>query len=468
MSDNLLGHPIYIVDDEESLSRSFGIALRSSGFSEIKIFNQGQEVLDLIPDLECKVMLLDLFMPGVSGEEVLKQVRDSCPQVQVVVVTGNDETDTAVRCIKSGAFDYLVKPVEQDRLITTVRRAMSHSLLLYQNARLRQKLLTGKLDCPEAFQGIITQDQAMKRMFSYLEVVAPASDPVLITGETGTGKDLVASALHKLSRRGGEFVSLNVAGLDDNVFADTLFGHVRGAFTDAHEHRKGLVEQAEGGTLFLDEIGDLSQSSQIKLLKLVQDHVYLPLGSDKPKKANARIIAATNQDLDASKEQGGFRADLYYRINTYQVHLPPLRERGSDVLLLAEHFFESACKEHGVEKHTLNQRIITILSSYDFPGNVRQLRSLVYAAVAGGGMEYLEKSLASLMSGLEDILPENNGSTARFQDWFYPEPLPTLEEAGEKLISQALQKTQGNQAKAALILGISRQALNKRLKKRQF
>ncbi|SDB25400.1 two component, sigma54 specific, transcriptional regulator, Fis family [Desulfonatronum thiosulfatophilum] len=466
MDEQTSKHPVYIVDDDKALTRSFYLTLKSFGYRDVKTFDNGRQVLDLLPELEHGVLLLDLFMPDVSGEVILQQARDTNPGIQVVVVTGVDETDTAVRCIKSGAFDYLVKPVDADRLITTLRRAMSHALILQQNQRLSRKLLTGGLDRPDIFQDIITRNPKMTAIFSYLEVVATMSDPVLITGETGTGKDLLAQAVHRASGRTGAFISLNAAGLDDNVFADTLFGHVKGAFTDAREPRKGLIEQAENGTLFLDEIGDLSPSAQVKLLKLIQDHVYYSLGSDIPKASKARVIAATNRDLESSRKLGQFREDLFYRINTYRLHLPPLRERGEDVLLLVEHYLAEACIELRLAREHVSPRLADLLQTYNFPGNVRELRSLIYAAMAGGGMSVLEEKLAGL-AGIALESCTNSVALPRpgIDDWQYPNPLPSLEQACSRLVDQALRTANGNQAKAAAMLGISRQALNKRIRK---
>jgi DNA-binding NtrC family response regulator len=366
-------HPIYIVDDEKKLLESLFITLRTAGFDDVSTFSNGQDVLRLLPDLECALVLLDLYMPGVSGEQLLERIKAECPHVTVVVVTGVDETETAVRCMQAGAFDYLVKPVDPDRLIPTVRRALSHAVLVRQNYSLRQKLLSGQLDHPAFFAEIITANQQMQSIFRYLEVIAPASDPVLITGETGTGKDLTAKALHRASGRSGPCVCLNAAGLDDNMFADTLFGHVRGAFTDAASARTGLVEQARSGTLFLDEIGDLSLASQVKLLKLIQDREYYPLGADRPCRSKARIVLATNQDLEARQRQGLFRKDLFFRMNTYHVHLPPLRERPEDIALLAEHYLGKACAELNRQAEQIGTRLVAMLQAYAFPGNVREL-----------------------------------------------------------------------------------------------
>lgn len=456
-------YPIFIVDDEERLLESLFITLRTAGFKDISTFSNGNEILGMLPQLQCRVLLLDLFMPGAAGEDILDQINLQCPHIQVIVITGINETDTAVRCIKKGAFDYLVKPVEPQRLITSVRRAMSHSDLIMQNQQLKQRLLSGQPDHPEYFEDIITNDPKIKSMFSYLEIVAPESDPVLITGETGTGKDLIASVMHKASGRKGSFISVNTAGLDDNMFSDTLFGHVRGAFTDAKEPRKGLIEEAANGTLFLDEIGDLSQASQVKLLKLTQDHVYLPLGSDKPLESSARIIAATNRDLEARQMQGLFRRDLFYRINTYHIHLPPLRERREDIILLTHHFLEQACSQLNLDYEPLTRRLTVLLKSYDYPGNIRELRSMIFSAMARGGMNVMQAMLEELL-GIDPSSNVDEGRDIRHETWVYPDPLPTLKQASRVLIDQALKKCRGNQAKAAGILGISRQALNKRLK----
>lgn len=462
---NITDQGIYIVDDEKSLLDSLFITLQTEGFNDVKVFSNGREILDILPGLECRILLLDLFMPQIHGEQILEQVCIQCPQVQVIVITGINETETAVRCMKKGAFDYLVKPVDPQRLITTVRRALNHSALVNQNQLLKNKLLTGRLDNPEHFADIITADSKMKSLFSYIEVIAPTADPVLITGETGTGKDLAARSIHKASNRKGPFISLNSAGLDDNVFADTLFGHVKGAFTDAGENRKGLVEQAAEGTLFLDEIGELPHLSQVKLLSLIQDRTYYPLGSDILRESKARIVAATNRDLSQSIRDGHFRRDLFYRINSYHLHLPPLRNRPDDIDLLARYFHQSACDDLNIDMEKMSNSLVGLLMTYNYPGNVRELRSLIYGALSRGGLKMLEKELCCLQ-GLE--LPSKDSAketSYQLKNWKLLDPLPTLEQASEMLVTLALNKSDGNQSKAARMLGISRQALNKRIKR---
>jgi DNA-binding NtrC family response regulator len=293
--------------------------------------------------------------------------------------------------------------------------------------------------------------------------------PVLITGETGVGKELVAKAIHQLSQRNGAFVPVNVAGLDDNVFADTLFGHRKGAFTGAEQPRSGLVEEASGGTLFLDEIGDLSPASQVKLLRLLQDGEYFPLGSDVGKRSDARVVVATNQDIQALQESGKFRKDLYYRICAHSIHIPPLRDRREDLLILVDHFLEKASKTLCKKKPTPPNELFTLLSTYSFPGNVRELQSMILDAVSGHksgklSMDFFKSYIRPKQHSLDvdsrQLLPGENVLVS------FSERLPTLKQVEQFLISEAMKRASGNQSIAAQMLGVTRQALNKRLKHR--
>jgi DNA-binding NtrC family response regulator len=458
-----LKKPIYIIDDEKDLLDSLRMTLNAAGFEKVECFSDGRQVLKMLPVLDCSLLLLDLNMPGgISGENILEQFRAECPDIPVVIITGVDDTAIAVRCMKTGAFDYLVKPLETDILVTTVKRAFNHSMLLRQNINLRRKLIFGQLDRPEAFEHIITANQQIQSIFRYLEVIGPASDPVLITGETGTGKSLIAESLHKVSARDGAFVNVNIAGLDDNMLADTLFGHRKGAFTGADTSRKGMVELAANGTLFLDEIGDLSLVSQVKLLQLIQDGEYQALGEEIPRRSKARIVLATNQDMKAIQQKGRFRKDLYFRISTYHVNMPPLRERPEDILLLASHYLDKACEELNLNIEKISPRLADLLLAYDYPGNVRELRAMMYDAIAHGGLDTLQRKLAGRIKNI----PKYPGYSHP-QEIQYPDPLPTLEDTAQSLIKEALKRSKGNQAAAARMLGISRQALHQRVKQKE-
>jgi DNA-binding NtrC family response regulator len=412
-------------------------------------------------------MLLDLSMPHMTGQELLSIVANDFPEIPVIIITGSNDVDTAVRCMKAGAFDYMVKPVEKSRLISGVKRAIEIRELQRENEWLRAQVLSDKLEHPEVFSEIITNSPAMKSIFQYIEAISLSPQPVLITGETGVGKELVARAIHRLSRRAGAFVPVNIAGLDDNVFADTLFGHRKGAFTGADQTRSGLVEQAAGGTLFLDEIGDLNPASQVKLLRLSQDGEFFPLGSDVAKRSDARVLVATNQDLEALQSSGRFRKDLFYRLCAHHVHLPPLRERREDLPLLTDYFLETASQTLGKKKPTPPGELFALLSTYHFPGNLRELQSMILDAVSShkSGKLSMEvfKSYIRQKHPTFDVdskqLPSGQVSLLSFS-----EQLPTFKQAEQSLISEAMKRAKGNQAIAAQMLGITRQALNKRLK----
>ncbi|MBL8391335.1 MAG: sigma-54-dependent Fis family transcriptional regulator, partial [Candidatus Accumulibacter sp.] len=286
--------PVFLVDDEESVLHATAAVLRSAGVTRVEMVGDSRELLPALEVQPASAVLLDLSMPHVSGSKLLPDIVHLYPEVPVIVMTAAQDVETAVSSMKEGAFDYLVKPVEESRLVASVRHALEVHSLRRQMGVLKRYLLSDCLQNNEAFAGIVTNSRKMRALFQYLEAVAGTAEPVLISGETGAGKEMFAQALHKLSGLGGQFVQVNVAGLDDTLFSDTLFGHRKGAFTGADQSRAGLIAQAAGGTLFLDEIGDLSMASQVKLLRLLQEHMYFPLGSDVARPSDARVVCATN------------------------------------------------------------------------------------------------------------------------------------------------------------------------------
>jgi two-component system, NtrC family, nitrogen regulation response regulator GlnG len=314
-------------------------------------------------------------MPHIAGHALLEQVAGDYPDIPVILMTATNDLEIAVQCMQIGASDYLVKPVEESRLVSSVKRALEIRTLRAEVLSLKERLLTETPHQREAFAEIITQSKAMFAIFRYLEAIAPSPQPVLITGETGTGKELVARALHRLSARRGELVALNVAGLDDTMFSDTLFGHTRGAFTGADQARDGLITSTAEGTLFLDEIGDLSVASQVKLLRLLQDGTFYPLGADRPRQSRARIVCATNAEVAARVSAGTFRKDLYHRLRTHHLDLPPLRARMGDLPLLVHHFVDRAARVLGKAVPTEPPALYQLLNTYSFPGNVRELEA---------------------------------------------------------------------------------------------
>lgn len=460
--------PILLVDDEAQALQSFGVSLRSAGINNIISCQDSREVIPMLSKQKFEVVLLDLWMPHVSGEEILSVVMRDFPDIPVIIITGVNEVETAVKCMKVGAFDYMVKPVEKSRLISGVIRAVELRELQRENIMLRDRILSKKLHKPEVFSSIITRNETMLSIFQYVEAIANTSQPVLITGETGVGKELIAIAIHKLSDLEGSFIAVNIAGLDDNVFADTLFGHKKGAFTGADTVRAGMIEQASGGTLFLDEIGDLNVSSQVKLLRLLQEREYFPLGSDIPKRTDARMIVATNQDIHQLQQNGNIRKDLYYRLRTHHVHIPPLRERMDDLQILTEHFLEEASKELVKKKPTVPKELPALLGIYHFPGNIRELRSMIFDAVSNhkSGMLSLETFRKAIGQRKSLYMKKFKESVIdKPSSILFSEELPTLKQAENLLINEALRRAKGSQSIAAQMLGITRQALNRRLKK---
>lgn len=465
MSDHLVPPlPIVLIDDELQILRSYEIALRMAGFTNLLAIGKSSEVMATLEARSAELVLLDLTMPPPTGEELLEQMAESFPAISVVVITGNDNAETAVRCMKLGAADYLIKPVAKDRLITTVRQVLGQRAIQQENRRLTQYLRQGRLEHPEAFAHIVTNHASMHAVFRYAEAVAPSSQPVLITGETGVGKELLARAIHRASGRPGELVPVNVAGVEPQVLDDTLFGHARGAFTGANQPRGGLVERAHRGTLFLDEIGDLPMQAQVKLLRLLQDGQYYPLGQDRPKTADIRVIAATHRDLDALQRDGSFRRDLYYRLCAHHVTIPPLRQRLDDVPLLVHSFAAEVSEEMGQEPPEIPMQALGELSCHSFPGNVRELRSLVFDAmrIRGAFPESIPVFRAPERGALQPIPAPLPGEAGLM----FGATLPTIEEAKDLLIEEALRRTGGNKSLAAQMIGVTRQALNKRQRQR--
>jgi DNA-binding NtrC family response regulator len=447
--------PVLIVDDEADILTSFDLSLRACGIDNIICCQKSAEAMRIIDNHSLGAMILDLSMPGMTGQEILSHVRETHPELPVIVATGVESIESAVECMKLGALDYLAKPVEAERLEASVRNALEMSRLRRENTSLRQCLVLDRLTRPEAFAHFTTASPKMRQIFQYLEAVSASPESILINGETGVGKELAAKAVHKLTCPDRPFVTVNVAGLDDMVFSDTLFGHRKGAFTGAVTVRKGLVEQAADGVLFLDEIGDLSETSQVKLLRLLQEREYMPLGADLPRPSEARVVVATNRDLEAMTREGRFRKDLYYRLCTHLVRIPPLRERTEDLPVLLDLFIGQAAASFGKEAPRPSRCLVRRLSTYPFPGNVRELRAFVFDAMGrwNGG---------DFSCGPDNDTP---GVLGMAEELCFPATLPTIEEAVQSLVREAMSRAGGVQTVAARWLGISQPALSKRLKK---
>jgi DNA-binding NtrC family response regulator len=452
--------PVLLVDDESTVLLSSKMILSSAGIGPIETVQDSRELIPLLSRQQAAVIVLDLFMPYMPGSQLLPEIVKQFPEVPVIVMTAAEEVDTAVACMKEGAFDYLVKPVEENRFVSSVKRALEIRLLRRQVDALKHYLISDDLEHSDVFAPIITTSRKMRALFQYMEATATSNEPMLISGETGVGKELLAEALHRLSGRSGKLVRVNVAGLDDSLFADSLFGHKKGAYTGADTSREGLVAQAAGGTLFLDEIGDLKTASQIKLLRLLEERQYYPLGSDVAKAGEARVICATNRNLQERMSKHHFRSELYFRLSVHQICVPPLRERKEDIPVLVNHFIENAAQSMNKKAPHPPPELYTLLSTYHFPGNVRELRAMAYDAVAQHktgsvlSMKSFHRVIKTQQATPLTEVEDKEKSTDRFL---------TLKEAVRLHIQEALRQADGNQGIAATLLGISRPALNRRL-----
>ncbi|HWI41225.1 MAG TPA: sigma-54 dependent transcriptional regulator [Verrucomicrobiae bacterium] len=465
LSANPAAGGVLLVDDEPEVVEDAAAVLRSRGISSVVSVTDSRQVMDILARERIALAVIDIMMPHISGTELLASILRDHPQLPVMVMTAVDDVETAVECMKQGAFDYLLKPVDASRLVAAAQKALQLNDLHNENATLRDYLLHDRLRHPDAFADIVTCSKGMRAIFQYIEAIAGSGHPVLITGETGVGKELIARAIHRLSGLPGEFVSVNVGGLDDPLFSDTLFGHRKGAYTGADQPREGLIRKATGGTLFLDEIGDLTETSQTKLLRLLQEGEYYPVGSDALKKSDARVIASTNRDIPELIARGAFRKDLYYRLCAHPIEVPPLRRRREDIPLLLSHFVEQAARSAGREIPVIAPELYEFAGTCTFAGNVRELQGVVRDAVArhaGGELRpehfpMLAKRVAreELQKPLPDILLSVFG---RF---------PTVTEVEDYMIEEAMRRTNGNKSATAALLGITRPTLNRRLQQKE-
>jgi DNA-binding NtrC family response regulator len=460
--------PILLVDDENDVLQSYKMTLRFNGINNFELCSDSTKVMDMIGQSEYSAIIMDLNMPILSGKDLMALIHEKLPEIPVIVVTASNSVATAVECMKLGALDYLVKPVEDSRFITSVRNSVEITDLRHENIQLRKTIFSRQVKSPDAFKEIVTVSNSMRDIFSYIEAVSGSVKPVLVTGESGTGKELFARAIHAVSGRMGKFVAVNVAGLDDAMFSDTLFGHRKGAFTGADSDRRGLVEEASGGTLFLDEIGSLEKISQIKLLRLLQENEFYPLGSDVSRNSHTVVVAATNEDLQKRMKEGSFRNDLYFRLITHHIQIPPLRQRREDMPYLFDHFIEKAAASMDKIKPRYSPDIIYLIDRYDFPGNVRELESMVSDAITRCQTSDLDilpfKEYIAKQTGqkAEDLTIEASGQIlVPFHGDF-----PKLNEVEEFIIKEALKKVDGSQYQAAELLGVAQSTLWRRFKKK--
>ncbi|MCU0286125.1 MAG: sigma-54 dependent transcriptional regulator [Acidobacteria bacterium] len=487
---------IMIVDDEKAHLDAMVYLLNEDGYHIITAEN-GIEALKHIQNMEqpqnISLIISDKRMSGLSGIQLFEKLKDEIPNTIRIILTAYDDKEDIIEAInKAKIHEFILKPFEPEDLKIKVKRAVetfelkreveeyrrqleltvdkrtqelketrAHLIETEKVAdRLKQSFFSDGPQYPEYFKGIITKSQKMADIFKYIEAIAEFNSPVLITGETGTGKELIARAIHFIyntaNKKKGNFVADNVAGWNEHLFSDTLYGHEKGAFTDAVKKREGLLKQAENGTLFLDEIGDLELPLQTKLLRLIQEKQYFPLGADQPQGTDARFIFATNKDLNDLKEKGKFRTDLFFRLNTHHIHLPPLRERREDISQLVVYFLNEAAKEYNKEIPCISDQLIALLFNYDFPGNIRELRSMVFEAVSLHRPGEQELSLDVFIKKIREQGRQIDIPITLSKGIIFSDSLPTFEEMKRIYTNEVLQRANNNQTKAAEKAGLDR------------
>ena len=438
---------ILIIDDEKNIREGLSAALELDGYS-VKLAANGAEGLALIEKGDIDLVITDLRMPGISGEEVLAKVRGESPGIPVIVLTGHGSIDTAVDAMRNGAYDFLTKPLSLDRLSLIVKRALAGRELEIRHSSLQQEL-----NAQASFESIIGKSAEMQRIFQMVRKAADSKASVLITGESGTGKELIANALHNLSpRKSNPFIKVHCAALSETLLESELFGHEKGAFTGAAARKRGRFELANTGTIFLDEIGEINQNVQIKILRVLQDKRFERVGGEETLEVDVRVIAATNRNLEEEIAQGRFREDLFYRLNVVHIQVPLLRDRKDDIPLMLNAFLDEFNRENNKSITGFDSRSRSALYKYDWPGNIRQLRNCVESAVV-------------MCSGneitLEDLPPTVRGA-AESNVIQVPVGI-TMAEAEKIIIQQNLASNQGNKTKTADILGIGRKTLHRKL-----
>ena len=450
---------VHVIDDEPIIHDVLNQLLSSEGY-EVVLSSSGEEALEKHSSQFYAVTLLDLLMPGLDGIEVLRGIKRIDPQAVIIIITAYASVESAISAMKMGAYDYIQKPFKHDELLLIIERALEHKSLQDENLRLRDAL-----DRKFAFENIIGRSQPMQRIYELIKATAPTRSTILIQGESGTGKELVARAIHQNSdRRRFPFVVVNSGALPPDLLESHLFGHVKGAFTGAVSQKNGLFETADRGSIFFDEISTVGFETQAKLLRVMQDKEFMRLGGTKTIRVDARIIAATNADLEELIERKAFRQDLFYRLNVIKIELPPLRERKDDIPLLVKHFIDIYRRENEKEIEGITDDVLEILEDYHWPGNVRELENLIERAVVLSKSKFITRN--TLPPFLLDRRPGDRDIAAE------EEKVRSFKEQTQhyqrKVILNALRRAKGVQKQAARSLGLKPTTLNEMIKRLQI
>jgi DNA-binding NtrC family response regulator len=435
------------VDDEKNIREGLAAALEMDGYTTVCAAS-GEEGWTLFGKGDIDLVITDLRMPGMDGEELMRRILAESPGVPVIILTGHGTVETAVSAMREGAWDFLTKPVNLDRLSLLVKRALENRELI-----LRQRAMEADLERNRLSGSMIGKSSVMRKVFDTISRAAPTKASILITGESGVGKELVADAIHELSpRKGKPLVKVNCAALSAGILESELFGHEKGAFTGAVSRRRGRFELANEGTLFLDEIGEIDQNIQVKLLRVLQEREFERVGGEETIETDVRVIAATNKDLKAEIEKGNFREDLYFRLNVVNIDVPPLRERKDDIPVLAASFLKKFAAENGKTIEGIHEKAYSRLCAYGWPGNIRELQNCIESAVVMCRKDLItEEDLPPALQSLGD------------EGWVRIPLDISLEEAEQLIINAAVSYHKGNKSKAAEALGIGRKTLHRKL-----
>ncbi len=449
---------VLVIDDDQAILNFMRIFLLQSGEFEVQVLQDSTRAYEVLENGQFNVLLLDMDMPNVSGMDVLRYIKENNIEIVTIVLTGVEDIDMAISAMKLGTADYMLKPIDEDRLLDTLHSAIDKNKISHPSNETKAPMSLDGLSQKEVFKNIITQEEQMFKIFHFVEKFAPTDNSVLIWGESGTGKELIAKAIHQISqRRDKRFVAVNAGAFANELFASEFFGHDKGSFTGAITDKKGFIEEADGGTLFLDEIGELTLPIQVKLLRVLQEEEFYRLGSTRNRKANVRIIAATNKNLFDEIKKGNFRKDLFFRLNINSINLPPLRERKGDVELLAHHFLKEFCQRYKKNIQRISPNVMNLLKGYAFPGNVREIMNIINSSIiVESSQELQKKSLPSYFLENSQIPQEAS---------FSGQMLLTLSEVEKRHIMKVLNHTRMNKTKASKILGISRVNLIAKIKK---
>ncbi|MBN2646069.1 MAG: sigma-54-dependent Fis family transcriptional regulator [Desulfuromonadaceae bacterium] len=454
---------ILLIDDEVALSRMMEAVLGDSGY-QVTIFNRSFEAVEAFQSGSYDLVISDIKMPGMDGLEVLQKIRDKDERVPVIMITAHATVETSIQALRKGAYDMLTKPFEPEELLYRVKNALQANQLAAENRELKRELAQ-----KFSFDHIIGASSGLKAVLELVKKVAVRDTSVLITGESGTGKELIAQAIHHNSpRKDKRFMAINCGALPESVLESELFGYKKGAFTGASADRKGLLEAADGGTLFLDEVGNLPLNVQKTLLRFLQEQEFMRIGDTRPIKVDVRIVSATNADLLQEIEDGSYREDLYYRLNVVNIHLPPLRERRTDLSLLAAHFIRNNNGKFGTSVQGLTPEALALLTSYDWPGNIRQMENVIEACMTLESGEQIGLPVLSQFIRVAAVAPPPASPASDLPPGDSADYSQALTDFETAYLRQLLQKTGGNVEEAARLAGMNMATVYRKLKKYQI